>query len=221
METGNNFFSADIKISMVCPSATEEKGVSMFRGWRGGEYVLVDIPRFKHAFPMNKYEKAEWVVRYIYQGKVIGFVIRGRLCVTACDLYVLSYPKKVETHSLRKQLRAELNIPLVLHTSSNPDAGEVYKGMSTDISAGGLGIKLHEDIKKFDSYYISIFLPTGRNIKYAECRIIKSNFGKRGHEFGVEFINLREDYKIAVDKCLQQFYEDLDEGKNILPGESR
>tara|TARA_B100000959_G_C14954165_1_gene612991 strand:+ start:828 stop:1493 length:666 start_codon:yes stop_codon:yes gene_type:complete len=219
MSRKNPIISTDLEVSVGCPTATADKGMSVIRGWRRDNYLLMDIPKFKRAFPVKSYVKDIWVVRYIFQGKVIGFSAKGKTEIPPCDLFALKYPDNVETHLLRNQSRAYLNMPIRLHTSRDPDKGDNYKGMTTDISAGGVRIKLPERIKSSDSYFLTIHLPTGKTLEYILCKIIKSSYDSRGCEFGLEFVNLKEGFKYEINLCLKQFYDGLDTDGNLLPGE--
>ena len=221
MNIKNIVLSSGLEVSVECPTATGEKGMSVIRGWRKNKYLLMDVPKFKHAFPVNNYNQATWLIRYVHEGEVVGFRVKGKTSIPDCDLFALEYPEKIETHLLRKQSRAFLNMPVRLHTSQDPETSYNYKGMTVDISVGGVRIKLPESIKKSNSYFVSIYLPIGGTLNYIACKIIKSSFGKRGCELGMSFINISEKHKKAINDCLHQFCNDLDPGDDLFLEESK
>lgn len=211
-----------LEVSMECPSATQKKAKSFIRGWRTGEYLIVDIPQFDFPFPVSTYLKAHWVVRFIHKGKVVGFKVKGTDSIPSSNLLALEFPKGMEAHSLRKQLRAVVNMPVLVHTHKDRELSAYYKGVSLDISAGGIRVRFQEEIKKSDSYYLSFYLPTGEAFKNVECRARKTGMGEHGYEVGMGFVDLSDRHKRAIDSCLVHFLdENLKKEEGLLPGESK
>lgn len=206
-----------LDVFVECPSATKDRGTSVIRGWRENDYILMDIPKFKHPFPLNTYHQATWLIRYVHEGEVIGFRVKGRESISSCNIFALDYPNKIETLVLRKQLRAALNMPVRFHTSSDPETSLKYKGMSTDISLGGIKIKLSEKVKKSDSYFITLYLPMGGTVNYMQCEILKSVYGQRSCELGLKFINVSKEHEKAINSCIQQFSDVLDTEEDLFP----
>lgn len=220
MEENKYNLKIGLEISMECPSATHKKAKSVLRGWRPGEYLIVDMPQFDFAFPVSTYLKSHWVVRFIHKGKVVGFKAKGTDSIPSGSLFVLEFPKGVEAHSMRKQSRAKVTMPVLVHTHKDRELSAYYKGVSLDISAGGIRLRFQEEIKKSGSYYLSFYLPTGEAFKNVECRAIKTSSGERGYEMGMEFVELNERHKKAIESCLIHFLDDAAEKeKGALPGE--
>lgn len=222
MEDNKYNLKAGLEISMECPSATHKKAKSVLRGWRPGEYLIVDIPQFDFAFPVSTYLKANWVVRFIHKGKVVGFKVKGTDSIPSTNLFVLEFPKGVEAHSLRKQSRAKVNMPVLVHTHKDRELSAYYKGVSLDISVGGIRLRFQEEIKKSGSYYLSFYLPTGEAFKNVECKAMKTSSGEHGHEVGMAFVGLDEKHKKAIESCLIRFLDDAaGKEKGVLPGEAK
>lgn len=213
--------AAGLDISMECPTATNKRGRSVIRGWREKQYVVMETPIFSFPFPMNTYIKANWVVRYVHEGEVIGFTTKGLDLVNSHDFFILKYPGKVEAHLLRKQMRMNVSMPVLIHTSLDKDESLHYKGMSLDISAGGLRIRMKEEVGKSDSYFLSFYLPTGESFKNVECEMIKSSHETSDVEIGMKFLNLEKKYKKAIDLCLCHFFGESSSNENLLPGEKK
>ena len=218
MQNTHKHLKTDVEISMVCPAASDKKAKSIIRGWRSGECILVDIPKFNFSFPFSRYLKAGWVVRYVCQGDVIGFKTKGIDSLPSCDLFVLEFPDKLETHSLRQCKRAEVHMPVLVHTDRERRMGKYYKGMSLDISSGGIRLKTKEDLKTTRPYYLTFHLPSGEVFQEVECMVTQTNYIDRQYEVGLKFQNLPEKYKSSIDSCLVHFLDESGMGEESLFG---
>lgn len=204
---------------MECPVATEKRGKSFIRGWQENNYLLLDIPKFGYAFPVSTYVNANWVVRFVRKGKVVGFKARGKDVIAPYELFVLHYPEKLEARSLRRLTRAQINIPVLIHTDPDRKKSEHFKGMSLDISAEGIGIKLTKEIKKMDVYFLSFYLPSGETFRDVESKAVKTIMKNNCYEIGMQFIDLQEKHKRTIENCLKQYLgadsveDDFDFGK--------
>ena len=196
-----------MEASMECPSASGKKAKSVVRGWRENEYVLMDIPKFNFPFPVNAYLKAVWVIRFIRQGKVVGFKANGLESFSTYDLFLLEYPKNIEVHSLRKQLRANLSLPVLLFSSSEEGVKLPSRGMSMDISLGGMRLKVPDELDTSRPYFLSFYLPTGESFKDVECQALKMEGAAQGWVARMRFSALSEQQKRALEACLLQFFE--------------
>lgn len=202
-----------MEASMECPSASGKKAKSMVRGWRENEYILMDIPKFSFPFPVNTYLKEVWVVRFIRQGKVVGFKVNGLESFPAYDLFLLEFPKDIEVHSLRKQLRANLSLPVLLSSNSEEGIKLPSRGMSMDISLGGMRLKVPDELDASRPYFISFYLPTGESFKDVECQALKMEGAAQGWVARMRFSALSDQQKRALEACLLQFFDKEEDGE--------
>lgn len=219
MEKIINFLKTDIEISMECPLATTKRGKSALRGWKESEFILADLPKFNFPFPVANYIKTSWLVRYIHRGMVIGFKVKGLDSLPSREIFLLEFPGKVEMHSLRKKLRAMVNMPVLVRSGAPAEQGKFYKGMSMDISSGGIRLRLQEELRPSQSYFLTFHLPTGEIFKDVEGVAAQTERRDKHFEVGIKFIGANEKYEKAMESCLIQFLKDADMKENFLPGE--
>ena len=100
-------------------------------------FVVVQMPALpeagRDAFYQMLYPDNEVIVRFLYEGTVVGFSARLIKCIQIpFPLVFLTYQKKLESHDLRKHRRVPCCIPGqgVLGTEALP-------GMITDLSLSG------------------------------------------------------------------------------------
>lgn len=206
---------------MECAVASQIKAKSIIRGRRAGEFILLDVPTFKIPFPINTYVKAKWVIRYIHDGKVIGFKAQGKEVLSNLTLFALEYPGDLEIHSLRKQFRVSMHIPVLVHTNLDRSVSKYYRGMSIDMSSGGISIKSKEELKPVGSYFLTFYLPTGQVFTDMECQVVKTEYNSKDYKIALKFVNLPEKNQRALENCIVRFVEDPDLEESFLPGEKK
>lgn len=220
MEKNIHLLEAGMEISMECPLATTKRGKSVLRGWKENEFIIVDLPKFSFPFPAANYVKTSWLVRYINHGMVVGFKVKGLDSLPSREIFLLEFPGKVEMHSLRKKLRAKVNMPVLVRAGTAAGQGKFYKGMSMDISSGGIRLRLQEELLPSQSYFLTFHLPTGEIFKDLEGVATQTERRDKDFEVGIKFIGPNEKYEKSIESCLIQFLEEIDVKENFLPGET-
>jgi c-di-GMP-binding flagellar brake protein YcgR len=110
-----------------------------FVGMEPGGYLIVRIPEAPEL--NDNLQKGKYVnLRYVSWGKVYGFrsVVRGAFSEKDFFLLILSYPKTVRSHELRKETRMDTFSPAILTVNQVS-----YSGSITDFSPGGCGFAMN------------------------------------------------------------------------------
>ena len=107
------------------------------RGWRKGQYIVLDLPKvgvedFKIA-PQTGIK-----VHFTKEGIFVNFeTISIHSLVQAITLLVIEYPRKFDSHNLRKHERFKANLPIKYFYELEGQKIENF-GIIRDISAGGI-----------------------------------------------------------------------------------
>ena len=107
------------------------------RGWRKGQYIVLDLPRvgvedFKIA-PQTGIN-----LHFTKEGIFVNFETTTiHSLVQAITLLVIEYPRKFDSHNLRKHERFKANFPVKYHYELDGQKIE-NSGIVRDISAGGI-----------------------------------------------------------------------------------
>lgn len=158
------------------------------RGWREGEYIVVDMPMYKRA-PLTVASLAGCKLIFKKDGCFIKFdsTVLGTFRHAPMFL-VVSYPKFIEKKNLRKHERYQINIPIIFKGkdgSSNP-------GLIRDISLEGALITHSVSMVEGDKIVISAAMKIGNmDDLVAAIKNIRP-FVKNGeaqNATGVEFLN--------------------------------
>ncbi len=160
---------------------------SMLRGWKQGNYIIVDRPvrKDKHLFRAHDM----CAMRFVRDGTAWGF----QTFVLALspgrreDLLWLSWPEDASFIALRRHERIKLQVPCLLHTEDDA----VFRATVRDISVSGCcisgsGLPLVTEARLNATFT----LPDGAAIE--ETSIIVRN-QKKGpgneHNYGCEFLD--------------------------------
>ena len=107
------------------------------RGWRKGHYIVLDLPRvgvedFRIA-PQTGIK-----LHFTKEGLFVNFETTSiHSLVQAITLLIIEYPRKFDSHNLRKHERFKANFPIKFHYELDGQKIE-DSGIARDISAGGI-----------------------------------------------------------------------------------
>ena len=109
----------------------------LVRGWRQGQYVLLDLPRVGvEDFKIPPQIGIQ--VHFTKVGLFVSFKTTSILSfVQAISFLVIEYPRSFDSHNLRKHERFKANFPLRYHYEEDGQKIE-GSGIVRDISESGL-----------------------------------------------------------------------------------
>ncbi|BDU51486.1 flagellar brake protein [Haliovirga abyssi] len=148
---------------------------------------------------------------YGFSGKVV------RRYLKPFSNFVLHYPEKIERLQRRNYVRIRMNVIATLkRKKENPeneeDKFEIIKGVSKNISGGGIYILVLNNLKMNDKFEIEFKLPNG-----VECKkifgaikrkdILEDDRGKR-YGYGLEFVKINEKLRDRIISYLFKVQRD-------------
>lgn len=158
------------------------------RGWREGEYVVVDMPMHKGS-PLSMASLAGCEVVFTREGNFIKFNCSVLVAFRHSPMFlVVSYPKTCQRKNLRKHNRYQANIPIIFVGKD----GMSTPGMIRDISLEGALITHDLPLAMDAKIVVSAALKVGnleglvavtRNIR----NYVKNE--KTQYASGIEFLN--------------------------------
>jgi len=124
-------------------------------GWKQDSWVMCEWP-FQLGTPISCDPGTAVLVRYLHQGKMIGYSSEV-LSVhrQPFPFLLLSFPLILEEMSLRKGSRMPMNEPILIRHRNDglpppgPDALTPIGGLVTDLSVAGCAILLQRPVKEF------------------------------------------------------------------------
>ena len=176
------------------------------RGWRKGQYIVLDLPRvgvedFRIA-PQTGIK-----LHFTKEGLFVNFETTSiHSLVQAITLLVIEYPRKFDSHNLRKHERWKTNIPIKYHYEIDGQQIE-DSGIARDISAGGILFthtkKLLKEVKLCLNYENSKF----GNIQnqMGEIRNIRKNPKSETSPFvtGLKWCDISTETEASIAKLVQ------------------
>lgn len=158
------------------------------RGWREGEYIIIDAPLYKGS-SLSVASLAGCKLIFNKEGCCIRFntTVLGTFRHSP-EFLVVAYPKFIDKSNLRKHERYQVNIPIIFKSkdgSSNP-------GMIRDISLEGALITHALPLAKDDKIVVSAALKLGNMEDLVAVVKNIRKYVKGGETFnasGMEFLN--------------------------------
>lgn len=136
---------------------------SVIRGWRWGEYVMMDRPRVDARSLLMIREGQDCNVRYMIDGKACGFESRVLDFDTARNnpYMRLKWPEQLEYTYFRRGERIKSNLPCTVSVEGDG----VASGTVVDMSQGGIAIELPSTVEKGKRLFATFELPGGQKIE--------------------------------------------------------
>jgi c-di-GMP-binding flagellar brake protein YcgR len=176
------------------------------RGWRQGQYVLLDLPRvgvedFKIP-PQNGIQ-----VHFIKAGLFVNFKTISILSfVQAISFLVIEYPRSFDSHNLRKYERFKANFALRYHYEEDGKKIE-DSGIVRDISASGILFTHTKQVFKENKLYLSFDIPSCGSIQnqMADIRNIRKNPKSETSPFvtGIKWRDISPETAETITKLVQ------------------
>jgi c-di-GMP-binding flagellar brake protein YcgR len=117
------------------------------RGWRNGQYIVLDLPRVG-VEDLKIAPQTGIKLHYTKEGVFVNFeTITIHSLIQAVTLLIIEYPRKFDSHNLRKYERFKSNFPIKYHYELDGQKNE-GSGIVRDISSGGILLTHTKQLKK-------------------------------------------------------------------------
>ena len=176
------------------------------RGWRKGQYIVLDLPRvgvedFRIA-PQTGVQ-----IHYTKEGVFVNFKTTSILSfIKAVTLLVVEYPRNFDAHNLRKQERFKAYFP-VRYSYNLGERKLEGSGIVRDISAGGVLFTHSQQLKKENLLNLEFEVPKcgGIRIQSVEIRNVRQNPKSDSSKFvtGVKWVDLSGEAEVTISKFLE------------------
>ena len=148
----------------------------LVRGWRQGQYILLDLPRVGvEDFKIPPQIGIQ--VHFTKAGLFVSFKTTSILSfVQAISFLVIEYPRSFDSHNLRKHERFKANFPLRYHYEEDGQKIE-ESGIVRDISESGLLFTHTKQVFKENKLCLNFDIPSCGSIQnqMVDIRNIRKN----------------------------------------------
>jgi c-di-GMP-binding flagellar brake protein YcgR len=178
----------------------------LVRGWRKGQYIVLDLPRvgvedFKIA-PQTGIK-----LHFTKEGIFVNFeTITIHSLVQAFTLLIIEYPRKFDSHNLRKHERFKANFPIGYHYELDGQKIE-DSGIVRDISTGGILFTHTKQLTKEYKLCLNYENSQFGNIQnqMAEIRNIRKNPKSETSPFvtGIKWYDKSPETETSISKLTQ------------------
>ena len=176
------------------------------RGWRQGQYIILDLPRvgvedFRIA-PQTGIQ-----VHFTKEGLFVNFKTISILSfVQAVTLLVIEYPIKFDSHNLRKHERFKANFPILYNYESDCRKFE-DSGIVRDISVNGILLSHIQKLVKENKLCVSFEIPNCGSIQnqIVDIRNIRTNPKSETSPFvtGIKWRDISAETEASITKLVQ------------------
>ena len=178
----------------------------LVRGWRQGQYVLLDLPRvgvedFKipHQIGIQ--------VHFTKVGLFVSFKTTSILSfVQAISFLVIEYPRSFDSHNLRKHERFKANFPLQYHYEEDGKKIE-DSGIVRDISESGILFTHTKQVSKENKLCLNFDIPSCGSIQnqMVDIRNIRKNPKSETSPFvtGIKWRDISPETEESITKLVQ------------------
>jgi hypothetical protein len=178
----------------------------LVRGWRQGQYVLLDLPRVgveDFKIPPQIGIK----VNFTKAGLFVSFKTTSILSfIQAISFLVIEYPRSFDSHNLRKHERFKANLPLRYHYEEGGQKIE-GSGIVRDISVSGILFTHTKQVLKENKLCLSFDIPSCGNIQnqMIDIRNIRKNPKSETSPFvtGIKWRDISPETEQSITKLVQ------------------
>ena len=178
----------------------------LVRGWRQGQYVLLDLPRVGvEDFKIPPQIGIQ--VHFTKAGLFVSFKTTSILSfVQAISFLVIEYPRSFDSHNLRKHERFKANFPLRYHYEEDGQKIE-DSGIVRDISESGLLFTHTKQVFKENKLCLNFDIPSCGSIQnqMTEIRNIRKNPKSETSPFvtGIKWRDISSETEESIKKLVQ------------------
>ena len=176
------------------------------RGWRKGQYIILDLPKvgvedFKIA-PQTGIQ-----LHFTKEGIFVNcHTTTIHSLIQAVTLLIIEYPRKFDSHNLRKNERFKANFPIKFHYELDGKKTEDV-GIARDISAGGILFTHTKQLVKENKLFLNYENSHLGNIQnqMVEIRNIRKNPKSKTSPFvtGIKWCDVLPETEASIAKLVQ------------------
>ncbi|MBI2422664.1 MAG: PilZ domain-containing protein [Candidatus Hydrogenedentes bacterium] len=158
---------------------------SALRGWRHGQFVLLDRPELSPGILYDFEIGHPLVIRFLRDGLACAFdteAIDWDSRYQSPSLRV-KWPASMQCVPFRKSERLRLRIPCTLHTAQGPD----MEAEIDDVSSSGCRVRLSRRLEHGAQIRLSFSMPDGAIIDSMEATVRNVTPAGKGFAAGCEF----------------------------------
>ena len=176
------------------------------RGWRQGQYVLLDLPRVGvEDFKIPPQIGIQ--VHFTKAGLFVSFKTTSILSfVQAVSFLVIEYPRSFDSHNLRKHERFKANFPLRYHYEEDGKKIE-DSGIVRDISESGILFTHTKQVFKENKLCLNFDIPSCGSIQnqMVDIRNIRKNPKSETSPFvtGIRWRDISPETEESITKLVQ------------------
>ena len=176
------------------------------RGWRQGQYVLLDLPRVGvEDFKIPPQIGIQ--VHFTKVGVFVSFKTTSILSfVQAVSFLVIEYPLSFDSHNLRKHERFKANFPLRYHYEEDGQKKE-GSGIVRDISESGILFTHTKQVFKENKLCLNFDIPSCGSIQnqMVDIRNIRKNPKSETSPFvtGIKWHDILPETEESITKLVQ------------------
>jgi c-di-GMP-binding flagellar brake protein YcgR len=176
------------------------------RGWRQGQYVILDLPRIG----VEDFRIAPQIgiqVHFTKAGLFVSFKTTSILSfVQAITFLVIEYPRSFDSHNLRKHERFKANFPVRYHYEEDGQKIE-ESGIVRDISASGVLLTHTKQLVKENKLCLNFDIPSCGSIQnqMTDIRNIRKNPKSETSPFvtGIKWRDISPETEASITKLVQ------------------
>jgi c-di-GMP-binding flagellar brake protein YcgR len=178
----------------------------LVRGWRKGQFIVLDLPRvgvedFRIA-PQTGVQ-----LHFTKEGLFVNFETISLLSfVQSVTLLIVEYPRKFDSHNLRKNERFKANFLIKYHYDLDGQKIE-NSGIVRDISAGGILLTHTQQLAKENKLFFNYEGSHFGNIQnqLAEIRNIRKNPKSETSPLvtGIKWCDISPETEACIAKLIQ------------------
>ena len=178
----------------------------LVRGWRQGQYLLLDLPRVgveDYKIPPQIGIQAH----FIKAGLFVSFKTTSILSfIQAISFLIIEYPRSFDSHNLRKHERFKANFPLRHHYEKDGEKIE-DSGVVRDISENGILFTHTKQVFKENKLCLNFDIPSCGSIQnqMVDIRNIRKNPKSETSPFvtGIKWRDISPETEESITKLVQ------------------
>lgn len=197
-------FTPGVKVIVESPSLFNQKFTSYFRGYKTGQWVIIDQPLHNDR-PIPLDVEIEVMVRFIIEGKAFGFKseIMG-LAKRPFPLVFLAYPENVESSNLRRDERYPVRLDAAFSLESQDgDSNEKTTGQILNLSLNGCLLTSTEPYDTETFLYLSIPFPEQGLVKNLETEVKACRKQDSEFHMGLNFVDKLDPQHKKIESYLE------------------
>ncbi|HOE66579.1 MAG TPA: PilZ domain-containing protein [Candidatus Hydrogenedentes bacterium] len=174
----------------------EQRFRTAIRGWKRGEYIILDMPPRQHAGSVYFRDKQPCLIHFFYEGTACGFdaeVLEIPRSSAGAEFWV-SWPGYIHSVAVRQHERLKISLPCTL----NDDHGTTCAGEIQDLSEGGCLARANVAFNKGAIITLRLAFPDGAAVDPIRAEIRNMRGTPGGYFIGCAFREVTPTTKSSI-----------------------